>query len=150
MGKQAIVLFATAMAAALFMLGCGGGSASISKAEFTKKAEAACKKNEEELQKDFKAFVKKHAKVTEPTEADFAELVDVVFSGNIEAEMKELRAIEIPSGDEKQVEALLDAREESLEKAEAEPEEAITKSEKVFGKASKLAKEYGLEACSQR
>ena len=150
MGKQAIMLFAAALAAALFMLGCGGDSASITKAEFTKQAEAACKKNEEALQKDFQAFVKKHSNVTEPTEADYAELVGDVFVGNIEAEMKELRAIEIPSGDEKQVEALLDAREESLKKAEAEPEEAITKSENVFGKASKLAKAYGLEACSQR
>jgi hypothetical protein len=150
MGKQAIVLFAATLVAALFVLGCGGGSASISKAEFTKEAEAACKKNEEALQKDFQAFVKKHSNVTEPTEADYTELVDVVFVGNIEAEMKELRAIEIPNGDEEQVEALLDAREESLKKAEAESEEAITKSEKVFGKASTLAKEYGLEACSQR
>lgn len=150
MGKQAIVLFAAAMAAALFMLGCGGGSASISKAEFTKQAEAVCKKSEEKLRKDFTTFVEKHKNVTKPTEADLAELVGAVISSNIEVEVTKLRAIEMPSGDEEQIEALIDAREESVKKGEAEPKEAVADSEKVFGKSNKLAKAYGLKACSQR
>jgi hypothetical protein len=150
MGKQAIVLFATATTAALFMLGCGGDSASISKAEFTKKAEAACKKGEESIRKDFKVFAAKYGSAKKPTKAELAALANAVFSGTIEAEVRELQAIDIPSGDEEQVEALIDAREESLKGVEAEPEEAIADSKKVFGKASKLAKEYGLEACSQR
>ena len=150
MGKQTIVLFATALAVTLFMLGCGGDSASISKAEFIKQAEAACKKGEESIQKDFKAFVTRYESAAKPTKAELAALVNAAFSGTIEAEVRELRAIEIPSGDEEQVEALIDARAESLKKAEAEPEEAIADSEKVFGKASRLAKQYGLKACSER
>lgn len=150
MWKQAIVLLAAALVVALFMLGCGGDSASISKAEFIKQAEVVCERHEKELRKDLAAFLKQHENVKSPTEKDVAELVDVVFSGNIEAEVKELRAIEVPSGDEKQVKALLDAREESLKNAEANPLGLNRNAKLMFAKSSKLAKEYGLEACSQR
>jgi hypothetical protein len=150
MGKRVIALFAATLAVALFVLGCGGDSASISKAEFVKKAEAVCEKGEESIRKDFKAFVAKYESATKPTKADLAALVSAVISGNIEAEVKELRAIGTPSDGGQQVEALIDAREESLKEAEAEPQEAIADGEKVFGKASKLAKAYGLKACSER
>jgi hypothetical protein len=150
MGKRVIALSVAALAVALVVLGCGGDSASISRAEFVKKAEAVCKKGEENLRKSFTSYVEGHKNVTKPSEAQLAALVDAVFSGNIEAEVKQLRAIGLPSGGEEQVEALLDAREESVKGAEAEPREAISDGEKVFGKASKLAKAYGLKACSER
>jgi len=150
MRKQAITLFAVALTVALFMLGCGGDSASISKAEFIKQAEAVCEEGEKQLRKDLAAFLKKHENVKSPTQEDVAELVQVVFSGNIKAEVKKLRAIEVPSGDKKQVKALLDAREESLKNAEANPLGLNRNSKLIFAKSRKLAKEYGLEECAQR
>jgi hypothetical protein len=144
------VVAAALAAAVLLVPGCGGGSASISKAEFIEKAEAVCEKDEKELRRDLAAFVKQHENVKFPSEKDVAELVHVVFSGNIEGEVKALRAIEVPSGDEKQVKALIDAREESLKNAEANPLGLNRNAKLIFAKSRKLAKEYGLEACAQR
>jgi hypothetical protein len=149
--RRAIALLSAAtLAVALFVLGCGGDSASISKAEFTKQAEAVCKQGEKQLRKDLAAFLKAHENVKLPSQEDVAELVHVVFSGNIEAEVKKLRAIEVPTGDEKQVKALIDAREESLKNAEANPLGLNRNAGLIFAKARKLAKEYGLKECTRR
>jgi hypothetical protein len=149
-GKQLIVLVALALAAALVVAGCGSSDSSISKAEFIKKADAACKKGEEEVQKDFGAFAKKHENVKKPTGADYAELVDVVLVENVENEVADLRALGAPEGDEKEVEAMLKAREDSIEKAQANPKAVVRGNEDIFGEASKLAKAYGLKECGNR
>jgi uncharacterized protein with von Willebrand factor type A (vWA) domain len=150
-GKQLIGLFAGLLAVGLVVTGCGGGGDSstvtITKAEFVKKADAACKKGEERIQTDFRNYLKEHEELTEPTEEQFSKLVDVVLTANVEQELDEIRALGIPSGDDDQVEAFLEAREEGLEKAEAEPKAVVQGSESPFTKASKLAKEYGLKAC---
>jgi hypothetical protein len=149
-GRRAIALFAATLAVALFVLGCGGDSASISKAEFAEQAEAVCKQGEKELRKDLAAFLKAHENVKLPSQEDVAELVHVVFSGNIKAEVKKLRAIEVPSGDEKQVKTLIDAREESLKNAEANPLGLNRNASLIFAKSRKLAREYGLKECARR
>jgi hypothetical protein len=153
-GKQAFVLVVAALAAALVvsMVGCGSDSstASVTKAEFIKKAEAACEKGEERIQKDFAAFVKKHENVKNPTKADYAELVDEVMTHNIDEEIDQIQAIGAPSGEEDRVNAIITAREESVKTAEGQPELVIKESKKVFGKASSLAKAYGLQACANR
>jgi hypothetical protein len=151
-GKQAITLFAAALAVAMVVTGCGGGdssTASITKAKFIKQADAACKKGEEEIQKNFAVYVKKH-KVEKPTEDDYAELIEVVLLPSAEQEIDDIRALGAPSGDEDQVEALLEAREASLEKAQAEPKLVIQNSKKIFGEASQMADEYGLKDCGNR
>jgi hypothetical protein len=149
-GKQLIVLVAGVLAAALVVAGCGSSDSSISKAEFVKKADAVCKKGEEEVQKDFGTFAKKHENVKKPTEADYAELVDAVLVENVEAEVNDIRALGAPEGDEKEVEAMLEAREESIEKAQDNPKAVIKSNEDIFGEASKLAKAYGLKECGNR
>jgi hypothetical protein len=149
MGKQLIVLVAAGLAAALVVAGCGS-SDSISKAEFIKKADAVCKKGEEEVQKDFGAFAKTHENVKKPTEADYAELVDAVLVENVEDEVDAIRALGAPEGDEKEVEAMLKAREDSIKKAQANPKAVIRGNEDIFGEASKLAKAYGLKECGSR
>lgn len=62
-------------------------------------------------------------------------------------ELEEFRALGIPAGDDDQVNALLVAFAEGLEKAEAHPERAATTGTEAFGKSGELAGEYGLEGC---
>jgi hypothetical protein len=147
-----LVVAALAAALVVSMVGCGSDSstASVTKAEFIKKAEAACEKGSEGIQKDFAAFIKKHENVKNPTKADFAELVDVAMVPSITTEITELKAIGAPSGDEGQVDAIVKAREVSVKKAEDEPELVVQESKKIFGEASQLAKAYGLKACATR
>jgi|SoimicmetaTmtLPC_FD_contig_51_2111568_length_1019_multi_3_in_0_out_0_2 hypothetical protein len=157
-GRGAFAVLVGVLAAAVVMFGCGGGGgsdtavaeSSIPKAQYVKKAESVCKKGEEELQADFASFVKEHEDVKKPSDADYAELFEKVVEPNISAEIDELRELEVPKGDASQVEAMLDAREESVSIAEGEPKVMVENSEKVFGKASKLADEYGLKGCATR
>jgi hypothetical protein len=152
-GKQLIAMVGAALIATLVVAGCGSAgssTASISKTEFIEKADAACKKGEEEIQKDFATFGKEHESIKKPSEADYAELIDDVLVGNAEQEVKEIRALGIPEGDEKPIEAMLEAREKSLEKAQDNPKAVVRGGEDIFAEASKLAKEYGLRECGNR
>jgi hypothetical protein len=116
----------------------------------SKKAEAACKKGEEEIQKDFATFGKEHENIKKPSEADYAELVDDVLVENAEQEVEEIRALGTPEGDEEKVEAMLEAREKGIESAQDDPKAVVRGGEDIFAEASKLAKEYGLEECGSR
>lgn len=147
--KRLICLPAAVLAVVLIVAGCGDDSstASISKAQFVKKANAVCKKGTKQLQVDYLAFVTK-SQVTNPTEDDYAKLVDVVFAPNLQQEADEIRALGAPSGDEDEVEEIAKALEEAVEAAEKEPE--LVLGTEVFTKSSKLADEYGLKACGER
>jgi hypothetical protein len=155
-GKRTIVICAGVLALALIGAGCGSDdegevtAAEISKAEFVKQADAACKRSEKQIQEDFAAYVKDHEDIQKPTEADYAELVDVILSPNVEQEVEDIRALGAPSGDEEEIEGLLAAREESVEVAEEDPEALISNGDRIFAKSSKLAEEYGLEVCGNR
>lgn len=158
MGIRAIAPIACVLGVALVWAGCGSSSdsnsevtaSSISKAQFIKEADAACKKGEEEIQEDFKAFAAENASVKNPTEEQFSELIDAVLVANIEREVEDIRALGAPKGDEQEVEAILVAREEGIEEAEAQPKRAVQGNMAGFEKADKLAKEYGFGSCAQR
>lgn len=162
-GRGAFAVLAGVLVAAVVMFGCGGSSSgsgggsdttvsesSISKAEYVKQAEAVCEKGNEELEADFATFVKEKENVKKASEADYVELLEKVVAPNISAEVEELRELDVPKGDASQVGAMLIAREESLSIAEEEPKAMVADSEKVFGKATKLASAYGLKACASR
>ena len=152
MGKRPSALLAGAAGVAVIAAGCGGGgdssTASITKAQFVKQADAACKKGEERIQADFQAYIKGHKNLSKPTEEDFAEVVETVVAPNVEQEVSEIRALGIPSGDEDKVEAILDSVEEGREEAEADPKNAVQTTPASLEKAKKLAKEYGLKVCA--
>lgn len=158
MSKRLIALLAGVLAIAL-VVGCGGGdddeatASSITKAEFIKQADAVCEKTTKQAQADFRAYLKEGARIEEEelSAEDYAAIVvETVMTPNYEQEFEELRDLGAPNGDEDEVEKLIVAREEDLEAAQAEPERFARESEKVFAQSSKLAKEYGLQACDKR
>jgi len=155
-GRGAFAVLAGVLASVVLMVGCGGGDSetavaesSISKAEYVKKAEAVCKKGNEELEADFAAFVRK-AGNAKPTDALYTSLFEEVVEPNVSAELEALRELDVPEGDADKVEEMLAAREESIALAEEEPKAIIQDSEKVFGSSTKTAKAYGLKACASR
>ncbi len=146
------MLFAAVVAVALVVVGCGSSDSAppITKAEFIKKADAACKKGEEQIQADFAVYVKEHENGKTPTKDRYAELVETILVPNATQEVEDIDALGAPNGDEEQVDAMLTAFEEAVQIAEDEPQAVIKDSEKVFSKSSKLAKAYGLKVCGSR
>jgi hypothetical protein len=151
-----IVLGAGVLAVTLIVAGCGGGgdeasTSAISKAAFAKKAEAICQKGSERAAAAFVSFLKKQkSDARHPSQADEEELVGKVLVPSVKREVKEFRALGAPSGDEDRVKAIIEALEEGVETAEDDPEAVASSSDAVFGIASRLAKEYGLEVCGSR
>jgi hypothetical protein len=158
LGKRLIAVSAGVLAVTVVIMGCGGGdddeatASSITKAEFIKQADAACEKGEKQMQVAFGAFSqeKQQEGVNKPTPELYDELVAAVVVPPIEQEADEIRALGAPDGDEEQIDAFVEAREESIEIAEGEPKAIISNSDVIFGKSSKLADAYGLENCAER
>jgi hypothetical protein len=143
------------LAVALIAAGCGGGSDSssgptISKAVFIKKADAICSGGNKRMEVAFAHFLEANKNIKRPSDADFENLVGTVLVPNVKREVKELHALGAPSGDEDRVGEIVKALEEGVETAEGNPQAAVNSSEAVFGIASRLAKEYGLEVCGSR
>ena len=148
LGTLAILLIAAA--------GCGGGSDdlsasanAISKAAFIKKADAICQKGSERMAGSFVKYLKK-GEITHPSKAVQEKLVVKVLVPSVRQEVKEFQALGAPSGDEDRVAEIVKALEEGVETAEGNPEAVANSSDVVFGIASRLAGEYGLEICGSR
>lgn len=159
MGRGPIALIAAVLAAAMLVAGCGGGddsssSGSISKEEFITKADAICKASSKRMEKELFLFLRENrpsGSLRKPSVAQNEKFIVTVLAPNLEREIKELKALGVPEGDEEKVNAMLSALEEGLETAENETATvAAGTSDMVFGIASRIAAEYGLEACGTR
>jgi hypothetical protein len=156
MGREPIMLLAAIVAMAVGVAGCGGGGDSttntnpISKAAFIGKADAICQKSNERMGHAFLSFLNKHKEVKQPSKAEYEKLVGTVLVPSVEREIKEVKALGVPEGDEDAVNAMIKALEEGVETAEDNPEAVTSSSEVVFGIASRLAGEYGLKVCGSR
>lgn len=160
MGRGLIALIAALVAAALLVAGCGGssddssGSAPISKEEFIAKADAVCKKGNEALEKELFKFLRKNrtgGSLRKPSVEQNEKFIETVLIPTLQKEITELKALGVPEGDEEKVDAMIAALEEGLETAEDETETvAAGTADMVFGIASRLAGEYGLETCGSR
>jgi len=154
--KPFIALLAALAAISMIVVGCGGGgdsssdSASISKARFVKQADAICEKGTKENQAEFEEFAKENglSEKKEPTKAQQEEAVTEIVAPGVQKQIEEIDALGAPEGDEKQVEAIVAAVEDGVEEIEDDPA-ALTEGENPLAKGSKLAKEYGLQACGE-
>jgi hypothetical protein len=159
MGMRLTAWGAGALVAAVFLVGCGGSgdsssTSSISKEEFIAKADAVCKKGSERMEGELFKFLRKNratGALMKPSVEDNEKFIIAVLIPNLKREIKEIKALGAPEGDDDRVDAIISALEEGLETAEDEPETvAAGTSDIVFGIASRLAGEYGLEACGSR
>ena len=132
----------------LFAAGCGGDgqsdttTASITKAEFVTKANAACARIHGQAQAELVDYMKNQT--GEPTTADLGKRFVIAPKRR---EVEEFIALGLPSEDEDQVRAIVVAFETGISKAEAEPAQVAQNSTEAFGVPEKLATEFGLEGC---
>ena len=146
MNKRFFALFAV-LTLALIAAGCGG-SDSISKEDFVTKADAICKKGNDQIQADVEAYAKKVGMTGQPTDAQATEIADTILIPSVQSQHDDLKDLEVPSGDEKQVNAILTTLQSDINQAKADPA-ALIKSNGAFAKADQLAKDYGLTVCGQ-
>jgi hypothetical protein len=152
-----MTLIVAVIAAAMLVAGCGGGgdssgssTGSISKEEFAAKANAICKNGTERLQTAIGHILKDQPNITKVSQAEQEKIVTTVLVPNVSREVKELRALGAPDGDEERVDAMVTALEEGVETAERDPQAVTKSSDAIFGIASRIAGEYGLTTCGSR
>jgi hypothetical protein len=157
MGTARGAVAVAAIAAVLALAGCGGGgddtstaANSVSKAAFINKVDAVCQKGTKRMQRAILVFLKQHKGVQRPNKVQSERLVGTVIVPSVKTELKELKALNAPEGDEERVDAIISALEEGLETAEDNPEAVVGSSDAVFGISGRLAGEYGAEACGTR
>ncbi|HET9593174.1 MAG TPA: hypothetical protein VFP17_09690 [Solirubrobacterales bacterium] len=153
--SKLIAVLAAAAAILMIVAGCGGGSdsssdsASLSKAQFIKQADAICEKGDEEANEEVEAFAEENnVNTSKPTKKQQEDVITEVVAPNVQGQVEEISELGAPEGDEKQIEAMVDAVEEGVEELEADPSKLI-EGKNPLGKGSKLAKEYGLKACGE-
>ena len=136
--------------------GCGSSSsttttettAAITKAEFVAKGNAICVKGEKTQEAEINAYVKEHGlENKKPTKAEQAEMVETVFAPNIQSQIDAVTALGAPSGEEPQVSSALEASQQTLDKAKANPS-LFFGNENLFAAAGKQLHALGLAACA--
>lgn len=122
---------------------------SESKEEYVAKANALCKKRKLQVQADLLRLFKRLSADGPPDpEANASKIVEEGVAPGLEAEVRELRELGAPEGDEDQVEELLTAIEASFGEAREDPE-AFVNDPAAFMDTRRLAREYGIDQCGR-
>jgi hypothetical protein len=145
--KGAFPALLAILVAMLVISGCGGGdeTTALTKAEFTKQANAGCKEHDKEREQLFKE-VSKSIDPSEVTRKDQEGLISEVLLPPYEKDIENLESLGAPEGDEQQVEAIIAAMQKSVDNVEAKPLVAL-RSTSQFAESNELAKKYGLDDC---
>jgi hypothetical protein len=160
--KPLIGLLAACAAITMIVGGCGGGdettdstastdSTELTKAQFVKQGNAICAKANKELNEGAEKIFKENglSESQRPTTAELKEVAEKFVTPIVGRQIDEIRALGTPAGEEEQVEKVLTAVEEGIEKSEKNPDSLLAGKNSAFGKANKLAKEYGLKVCGE-
>jgi hypothetical protein len=147
--------------------GCGGGdgsgsesksvgdkstvnthTGSLSKKEFIRKAGAICLAAHERSAAEFAKYVNDHEVPTSGPGliAKATDVVAKVFVPVYELQIEKINALGAPKGDLPQVNTMLTAMQQGIERAKQHPLQFIRRPT-AFSRASKLATAYGLSAC---
>jgi hypothetical protein len=163
LNKRPIAALVGVVVLALIAAGCGssgdGNSSSssdesastLTKAEFIKQSDGICEQGNKEVESEAEAFAKENGiDTSKPTTAEQEEVVSQVVAPAIQRQAEEIDAVGAPSGDEDEVEAIVEAVEAGAGEAEEDPSTIVEgKTSGPFTEANKLATEYGLKICGQ-
>ncbi len=141
------------LALAAVAAGCGGGddsgdssSATLTKAEFIKQADAICGDANDQSQKDAEEFAKENDFTLEKaSEEQLEDAIAAVFVPSLNQQAEELSALGAPEGDEEQVEAITNALEDTAAEIKDDPGTVLDGN--ALTKPAKLADAYGLKVC---
>jgi hypothetical protein len=141
--------------------GCGGSdessseitvqAGSLSKAEFTAKADAICQAARSAFDREYNAFVRSLEGKKEPSEAELETATDAIVKTvllpNYEKGIEQIAALGAPSNDVSKVEEFLDALQQRLGEIGDRPV-ILASTVTPFARVEKLARSYGLAGCA--
>lgn len=151
MTRHAGIAVALTLLAGAVATGCGGDDEeSLSKAEYIKRGDAICRKAEAPIYQAAKSLG--DLGTSKPTgrklEAYEAFTKDALVPA-LRGEIKDLRGLPAPEGDEDRLDTLYDTANEALDKIEADPQLGFRVRDPVTD-VSEQAKDYGFKACILR
>lgn len=142
-GSKVVSVLALVSVASLIGVGCGGGSGSLSKAEFIKQADVICEKADE-AQLD--AIPKVDVSGNPNSRANEERVVMEGALPPVRKEAEEIAELSAPAGDEQEIAAIVKGIEDAVVKVEEDP---INNLEGAFVAVNKRAARYGFKACSE-
>ncbi len=148
--RQFLKALAVAAVAAFLAAGCGssGETSSLTKAQFIKKADAICDKVDKKQLAALQQAIKAEPGAAKTAAAQEAIIVAAALPP-IQAEAEELAQLSPPSGDEEEIEAIVAGIEAAVTESEEDPSDLAAGRRGSFAKPDKLAKEYGMDSCSE-
>jgi hypothetical protein len=158
LSKRLLVLLAGALALGLLVAGCGSSddsseenTSSLTKAEFIKQADAICEKADDEIEGEVEAFAEENGIPTdkEPSDEVKEELVVEVIVPSIEEQAEGIAALGAPSGEEDQIDQIVEGIETAASETAEDPSSVISGSEGAFKGVNEEAKEYGFKVCGE-
>jgi hypothetical protein len=151
---QVAITGVSVLALAAGLYACGGGGeetvpiGTLTKQQFLKRAEATCVVSLKELNKDDLAAWQKYEPDHTTTDEAVLNQVSLALVPGYEEEVRRIRALGLPKGDERYVYDMLKAWEEGLEEARDDPS-LVREAGPGTGlyKSSMMRSKYGLEGC---
>jgi hypothetical protein len=149
----------TGLIAVLVLAGCGGGSSSsttaasgasgaqgaaLSKSEFLAQGNAICAKGNKAINQ----AVQQQFGNSQPSSSQISQFATQTAIPNIQAQLTALGALTPPAADADQVQAIIDAAQQGLDKVKSDPSLLTQQNNTAFADANKLASAYGLDQCA--
>ncbi len=153
-GRRYLVV--AALGILLAASGCGSGGEgetntvnTIPKAVFLKKVLAICDQANDEIERVYGQYAQPpYPGGKRPTDAIMNRVAEEVVIPARAKQVRRMRALGLPEGEEEKVEAIIEAIEEGIEKGERDRRTLRDGNSYAFGKALELEIAYGLEACA--
>jgi hypothetical protein len=149
MKRNAFLLLGLAAVTALVVAGCGGGgddstsTSSLAKPAWIAKADAICQQGNQEIEQAANEQFGKHSQ--QPSDEQVQQFTDQTVIPSVQKQIDQIRDLGAPSGDEAQVNKILDTVQADIDKAKS----ATTLPDNAFADGNALATQYGLKVCGQ-
>jgi hypothetical protein len=149
MKRNPLWLLGLVLAVALIAAGCGGGgddstsTSSLAKPAWIVKADAICQQGNQEIEQAANEQFGKQGQ--EPTDEQVQQFTSATVVPSVQSQIDQIRDLGAPSGDEEQVNEILDTVQADIDKAKS----AKTLPGDPFADGNALATQYGLKVCGQ-
>jgi hypothetical protein len=145
MQLRATLALTAVLALGAIAAGCGGSSndsstSDLTKAEWIAKADVICQQGNQEIEQ----AANEQFGNEKPSEADIQQFTQGVVLLGTQDQVDKIRDLGAPSGDEDQVNKILDTVQADIDKAKSD---GSSISESTFADGNALAKQYGLKVC---
>jgi ABC-type lipoprotein release transport system permease subunit len=146
MKLRATLALTAALALGAIGAGCGSSgddssTSDLTKAEWIAKADAICQQGNQAIEQ----AAQQQFGNLKPTAADLQQFASGTAIPNTQSQIDQIRALGAPSGDEDQVNKILDTVQGEIDQAKASGDLENS----TFAEGNALAKQYGLKVCGK-